>query len=246
MSTQNHYLAGLAYIDQRLDDLNEEFGDLPILEKDKQSEAINTKIQIEETQQILSEITKFVASAKITLVELKDREDKLVNQQFLSRNNKEFDAISREIDQIRLDHTALSDKMRSEGIKEENLSKILEEQKAKYENLQKEIKDISIEIEELAGEQKQEVRELKTKKDAFTAKITTINLKEYNRIRKNYNDAAVQIKRNSCSGCYNAVPAQRIVEIRNNKDMLFLCENCGRILLSDDLEINEDFVNSLI
>jgi predicted nucleic acid-binding Zn-ribbon protein len=246
MSTQNHFLAGLSYIDQRLDDLNEEFGDLPELEKEKQRESINTKIQVEETQQILEEITKFVASAKITLVELKDREDKLVNQQFLSRNNKEFDAISREIDQIRLDHTSLSEKMRSEGIKDENLNKILEEQKANYETLQKEIKDISLEIEELAGEQKQEVRDLKRQKDSCTSKITTINLKEYNRIRKNYNDAAVQVKRNSCSGCYNAVPTQRIVEIRNNKDMLFLCENCGRILLSDDLEINDDLVKSLI
>jgi Zn-ribbon protein, possibly nucleic acid-binding len=103
-----------------------------------------------------------------------------------------------------------------------------------------------VEIEELAGEQKEEVRTLKKQKEIIESKMKIQFLKEYNRIRKNHNDSAVQIKRSSCTGCYNAVPSQRIVEIRNNKDLLYLCENCGRILIADDLEINEDLVKQLI
>lgn len=246
MSTQNHYLAALSIIDQRLDELIEEFGDLPELEKEKQRELINTKVQIDETQSILDEIKKFVATAKITLVELKEKEEKLTSQQFMVRNNKEFDAISREIESLKQEHSSLSDKMRNEGIKEENLAKMLAEQQKKYDELEKEIQDLKVEIEELAGEQKDEVRNLKKQKDTIQSKMKIQYLKEYNRIRKNHNDSAVQIRRASCTGCYNAVPSQRIVEIRNNKDLLYLCENCGRILLADDLEINEDLVKNLI
>lgn len=246
MSTQNHYLAALSFIDQRLDELIEEFGDLPDLEKEKQRELINTKVLIDETKSILDEIKKFVNTAKVTLVELKEKEEKLTAQQFLVRNNREFDAISREIESLKQEHSNLSDKMRNEGIKEENLLKVLEEQQKKYNELESEIQALKLEIEELAGEQKEEVRNLKKQKDAIQSLINIQFLKEYNRIRKNHNDSAVQIKRSSCTGCYNAVPSQRIVEIRNNKNLLYLCENCGRILLADDLEINEQAVSELI
>lgn len=246
MSTQNHFLGALSYIDQRLDELNEEFGDLPELEKDKQRELVNAKSLVEETDGIIKELVHFVSVAKVTLVELKDKEEKLSKQQFMVRNNKEFDALSKEIESLKQEHAALSNKLRSEGIKEENLARILEEQKIKAAELETELNKIKEEIEDLAGEQKQIVRDLRKTKDKIETKIIIANLKEYNRIRVNHNDTAVQIKRNCCSGCFNAVPPQRIVEIRNNKNRLFLCEHCGRILLSDDLEINDALVEEVI
>jgi predicted nucleic acid-binding Zn-ribbon protein len=246
MSTQNHFLGALSHVDQRLDELNEEFGDLPELEKDKQRELINAKSMVEETEGIIKELVHFVSVAKVTLVELKDKEEKLSKQQFLVRNNKEFDALSKEIESLKQEHATLSNKLRSEGIKEENLARILEEQKQKATDLDIELNKIKEEIEELAGEQKQIVRDLRKTKEKIEAKVLIANLKEYNRIRVNHNDTAVQIKRNCCSGCFNAVPPQRIVEIRNNKDKIFLCEHCGRILLSDDLEINDSLVDEVI
>jgi hypothetical protein len=246
MSSQNHYLGALSFVDQRLDELNEEFGDLPELEKDKQRELIDSKSQVEETEAIIKELAHFCNVAKITLMELKDKEENLSKQQFLVRNNKEFDALSKEIENLKQEHSVLSTKLRSEGIKEENLSVILEDQKVKTAGLEAELEKIKIEIEDLAGEQKQIVRDLRTTKEKIEAKITIVNLKEYNRIRVNHNDTAVQIKRNCCSGCFNAVPPQRIVEIRNNKDKIYLCEHCGRIMLSDDLEIDDALVTEVI
>lgn len=246
MSTQNHYLGALSFVDQRLDELNEEFGDLPEIEKDKSRELINAKALVEETEGIIKELTHFISMAKITLVELKDKEENLSKQQFMVRNNKEFDALSKEIESLKQEHFTLSNKLRSEGIKEENLSRILEEQKTNSIQLEEELVKIKEEIEELAGEQKQIVRDLRKTKEKIEKNIVMANLKEYNRIRVNHNDTAVQIKRNCCSGCFNAVPPQRIVEIRNNKDKLFLCEHCGRILLSDDLEISQSLVDEIV
>ncbi|MGB9702778.1 MAG: zinc ribbon domain-containing protein [Candidatus Kapaibacteriota bacterium] len=246
MSTQSHLLAALSYLDQRLDELNEEFGDLPEIEKDKKQQLINSKIQIDETEAILKDLKSFITTAKTTLMDLKEKEDKLTKQQFLVRNNKEFDAISKEIEAIKQEHSTLSSKLRSEGIKEENLIKILEEQKNKYTELENEITKIRAEIEELAGEQKEEIRQLRQTKDKIEKQIKILYLKEYNRIRKNHNDTAVQIKKNSCSGCFSAVTSQRIVEVRNNKNQLYLCEHCGRILLPDDIEINETLISELI
>jgi hypothetical protein len=246
MSTQSHFLAALSFLDQRLDELNEEFGDLPEIEKDKKQQLINAKIQIEETEAILKDLNSFITTAKITLIELKEKEDKLTKQQFLVRNNKEFDAISKEIEAFKQEHSTLSSKLRSEGIKEENLLKILEQQKKEFQEIENEIIKIRADIEELAGEQKEEIRQLRQQKDKIEKLINILYLKEYNRIRKNHNDTAVQIRKNSCSGCFSAVTSQRIVEVRNNKDKLYLCEHCGRILLPDDIEINEILINEIL
>lgn len=246
MITQNHFLAALSFIDQRLDELNEEFGELPKLEKDKQHELALAKLQYEETEKILEDLRKFLSTARVTLVELKEKEDNLSKKQFLVRNNKEFDALSKEIEQIKQEHIDLSARFRNEGIKEENLIKILEEQKNNYEQLKIELLNIRKNIEELAGEQKEEVRLLNEQKEFIVNNLKTYNYKEYNRIRKNLSDAATQIVRGRCSGCFNTITPQKIVEVRNNKDSLYLCDHCGRILLSDDLEINDNLIEELL
>ncbi|HAW09019.1 MAG TPA: hypothetical protein DCW42_07650 [Bacteroidetes bacterium] len=246
MATQNHFIASLAYIDQRLDELNEEFGELPELEKDKQHELAIAKLQYEESQQIFADVQKFVITARNTLVELKEKEENLSKQQFLVRNNKEFDALSKEIEMIKQEHNDLSNRLRNEGVKEENLSRILEDQKANYDKLRAELVKIRQNIEELAGEQKEEVRLLNKQKELIVNNLKTYNYKEYNRIRKNLSDAATQIVRGRCSGCFNTITPQKIVEVRNNKELLYLCDHCGRILLSDDLVIDQNLVEDLL
>jgi predicted nucleic acid-binding Zn-ribbon protein len=61
-------------------------------------------------------------------------------------------------------------------------------------------------------------------------------LYSYDRIRKNYRNglSVVPVERDSCGGCYNAIPPQRQSEIRLHKKIV-VCENCGRILIDSDL-----------
>lgn len=39
----------------------------------------------------------------------------------------------------------------------------------------------------------------------------------------------MQVERNACGGCFNIVPPQRQVEIKEKKKIV-ICEHCGRIL----------------
>jgi predicted nucleic acid-binding Zn-ribbon protein len=57
----------------------------------------------------------------------------------------------------------------------------------------------------------------------------------YERIRKAKGGlAVVPVKRNACGGCYNAVPPQKVLELRRN-NKIYTCEHCGRILVSDEI-----------
>jgi predicted nucleic acid-binding Zn-ribbon protein len=62
-------------------------------------------------------------------------------------------------------------------------------------------------------------------------------LSSYDRIRNNYRNglAVVPVERDSCGGCFNAIPPQKQSEVKQRKKII-VCENCGRILVDDDLE----------
>lgn len=190
-----------------------------------------------ETESILEEIRDFIKKAKKTLVELKEKEDKLTQQQFKVRNNKEFDAITNEINHLKTEHEKLADRMRTEGIKEENLLNILNQQTDELNEAQKELDDKFEEVQRLAGDQDRELSSLREKRSSVLITIPKKFIADYERVRIMHRDAAVLIRKNSCSGCFNAIPAQIIVEVRNNLNTLYFCESCGRLLIPEDCVI---------
>ena len=46
--------------------------------------------------------------------------------------------------------------------------------------------------------------------------------------------AVVPVKKGACGGCFNRVPPQKLLELRQN-DRLYTCERCGRIIVSDEI-----------
>ena len=69
------------------------------------------------------------------------------------------------------------------------------------------------------------------------SKIDERLLSAYGRIRSNVRNglAVVTVKRDACGGCFNRIPPQRQVEIRQGKKLI-VCEYCGRILVADPEE----------
>jgi predicted nucleic acid-binding Zn-ribbon protein len=245
MEHQISRIALLAAIDEQIDELNEEFGDLPQQADHMKVKAEDTKKQLDETQQIIKDIEEFVSKARTTLVELKQREDKLKQQQFNVQNNKEFDSITNEIAYIKREHSKLSEQMRKEALKLENLKAIEEKQAEDMQATDKEYKDKIMEIKNISEEQQAEIISLKEKKEKVLTTIDERHLHTYNRARTMFSDAAVAITRTSCSGCFNMLPAQQMVDVRNNPDLVYTCENCGRILLPEDCKISDEDIDKI-
>lgn len=242
MKYQLQYLIALSIVDRRQDDLEEEFGDLPeqISKMKKKHNELVTYYK--ETQKILDEVKDFILKTRKKLEEDKAREEKLSKQQFLVRNNKEFDAITREIEFLREEFARLSEELRQANLKEENLINTLETQKKEAEEAKKELEELEHDYELIATNQNEELNEIKEARSKILKYIDLQILDMYNKIRVMHKDAIVKVKRNSCTGCYSNIPPQRIVEIRNNLDKIYTCENCGRILYPEDLEIESEFI----
>ena len=243
MQSQIYKLATLSYIDAELDELEEEYGDLPQQVKDAELKVQERQELADETEGILNDVREFKKNSQVTLAELKTKEEKLSKQQFLVRNNKEFDAITKEIEHIRFEYNRLSDEMRTVGVKEENLLRMLDQQKHDVKIVENELKDKKEELEDISSDQNEEVGNLRKKREKVIKEIDSSVMEIYGRIRTLHHDACVMVKKNSCSGCFSAVPPQIIVEIRNNLNDLYYCENCGRILYPEELGINESVLD---
>lgn len=243
MKSELQYLAELAIIDQKLDELHEDCGDLPQIIKKLEKKVNDLDMLVRETEQYITDMKKFKSDSKLALQTLKDKEDKLSQQQFNVRNNKEFDAITKEIEHSRSEFVRITDELRNLGVKEENLNMALTEQKKNADEAKAELDAKLAELELITSDQNDELNDLKKIKNDLKVNITKHWYGEYLRIRTFHADAVVAIKKNSCTGCYSSIPPQKLVEIRNSEDKIYYCENCGRVLYPQDLYIEQSILD---
>jgi hypothetical protein len=92
------------------------------------------------------------------------------------------------------------------------------------------------ELEKIIAETEKEEKHYNKEADAARKHVDERLLLSYDRIRKNYRNglAVVPVERDSCGGCFHAIPPQKQSEIKLRKKVM-VCENCGRILVDADL-----------
>jgi predicted nucleic acid-binding Zn-ribbon protein len=225
----------LQSIDDQLDELEEMRGDLPnaVQALEEKINAIKEDIVSKETEQ--KDSLKKRKENENEIEKLKENQKKFKAQLYQVRNNKEYDALTKEIDhtdelisKFEAENDALADMSKKltdeiESVKPQ-LDELNEELKVKQADLKVIIKANEKEEAKLRGKRKE--IEVQTKKPDHAA---------YMRIRKAKKGMAVAtIRRSACSGCHNIVPPQRQLEIRRN-NKLFFCEYCGRILVSTEV-----------
>ena len=90
------------------------------------------------------------------------------------------------------------------------------------------------ELDSIEAETAQQVADLMAKAEKAKQPIDERLLAAYNRIRSNVHNglAVVTVTRDACGGCFNRIPPQRQVDIRQGKKLI-VCEYCGRILVSE-------------
>ncbi len=228
--TQMRSVAKLAGFDAQLDEIRQDLGDLPDQVK-AMEDAVRQKLaSAEEIQKQLDELLDSRSKASITLQELRDREAKIADQQFNVRNNREFDAITHELEAIKTERNRINDEQRTSAVKEENLRIILSERQKLLAEAQEDLLGKEKELASHSLEHSDELKALIAGRREALASLKNSAIDEYDRIRTFHNAAAVSVRKNSCSGCFSKVPPQKVVEIRNHQDKIYFCEHCGRIL----------------
>ena len=224
----------LQNIDNQLDELEELRGDLPNAVGALQEKIENIKNDIinKETEQ--KESLKKRKENEEEIEKLKESQKKFKAQLYQVRNNKEYDALTKEIDHS----DEMIGKLEAENDAFADLSKKLteiDEVKPLLDELNEELKVKQADLKVIIKSNEKEEAKLRAKRKEIESLTKKADQSAYMRIRKAKKGTAVStIRRSACSGCHNIVPPQRQLEIRRN-NKLFFCEYCGRILVSQEV-----------
>lgn len=224
-------LITLQECDNRLNALKLQKGDLPSLIENLSEDLAAQKEKAEESQERTSKLQSdrrmFEKEIEASKAQLKKYEDQLYKVQ----NNKEYDAISLEIDTKKVEIENLENKIIQTLEDEESIKSEITELTESVTTLDKQLKENKQELEEIDVQTREEEERLQKEREKIAATVEKRFLGQYERIRKAKNGLAVApVSRSSCGGCFSTIPPQRIVEVRE-MGRLYTCEYCGRIMV---------------
>ena len=230
----------LQKIDSKIDGINKVKGELPLEVQDLEDEMAGMKTRIEHINAEIEELNTLTKQRKREVDQAKIMIGNYKEQQNNVRNNREFDAITKEIEYQELE-IELAEKRLKEyaaGVKIKKAQ--LEEAEAQSKERLADLGAKKAELEGIEAETAPLVAEYSVQGEGVKAKIDERLLSAYDRIRRNVRNglAVVTVKRDACGGCFNRIPPQRQVDIRQGKKII-ICEYCGRILVADPDEPQE-------
>ena len=227
-------------IDSKIDAINKVKGELPLEVQDLEDEmaGLQTRIdninaEIEELNTLTKQRKREVDQAKIMIGNYKEQQNHV-------RNNREYDAITKEIEYQELEIELAEKRLREYAGAMKGKKLQLEDAEAIAADRGADLKLKREELEGIEAETAPQVAEFEAQAEEAKKKIDERLMVAYNRIRKNVRNgmAVVTVKRDACGGCFNHIPPQRQADIRQGKKII-ICEYCGRILVADPEEMTE-------
>ena len=230
----------LQKIDSKIDEINKVKGELPLEVQDLEDEMAGMKTRIEHINAEIEELNTLTKQRKREVDQAKIMIGNYKEQQNNVRNNREFDAITKEIEYQELEIELAEKRLKeySAGVKAKKLQ--LEEAENLSVERAADLAAKKAELEGIEAETAPLVAEYAAQGERVKEKIDERLLAAYDRIRRNVRNglAVVTVKRDACGGCFNRIPPQRQVDIRQGKKII-ICEYCGRILVADPEETHE-------
>lgn len=233
-------LVKLQTIDSKIDELKKLRGDLPDEVQDLEDEMEGYRTRLGRFESDTKELEEGIKKNKENIKEAEKLVKKYSEQQKNVKNNREFDAITKETELQELE-VQICEKRIKEGkdkieSKKEEIKKIetlIQERSDDLDNKKKE-------LDEILNESKEEEKRLLGDREKATKKIEEKLLKYYERLRGSLSNglAVVRVVRGAAEGCNIIIPPQKIAEIREKKKIV-IDEHSGRILADVDMESME-------
>jgi predicted nucleic acid-binding Zn-ribbon protein len=233
-------LYNLQQIDSKLDSIVVLKGELPMEVSDLEDEISGIQTRVEKNKNAISEVDTEISRHNTNIKESEALIAKYEKQLDNVKNNREFDALTKEIGlqklEIQLSQKKIKEATASKDTKTEALSQLT----AKLDQRKKDVEAKKVELQKII--EKTEKEEVKLAKESEKARkgIEDRLLVSYDKIRKAYRNglSVVTISRGACGGCFNRIPPQLQIEIGQMKKII-ACEHCGRVLIDEKAFVEE-------
>jgi len=223
----------LQLVDSNLDDVEELKGDLPARVKDLEEQIAEVTAVVNAKQAFLDDFVAARDKADSDVADFEEKLKKYKAQQYQVRNNKEYDAITKEIDFAEESIKTLTVQFENFENQMSMAKTELTEHQAHLKELTDVLNEKKRELAEVSKETEEEELKYRHEREKLLVRINKDFLYKYEKIRSARGKAVVPFRKHSCGGCGNRIPPQHIIEIRRD-DALYVCQHCGRIVVSDE------------
>ena len=231
-------LYALQQADTEIDKILQLSGELPLEVEALENEIADLKAKSAGVAEQIEGLNAKISEAKHNIVECEAQLEKYRSQLDNVSNSREYDSLNKEIENQDL-LKAIAEKNIDEAkkailAKKADMEAIKEKVEVRTGDLKAKTTELSTIVESTAAEEER----LRAKREACAEKIDARTMSAYDRIRKSCNNhlAVVSVfNGDSCGGCFNSIPPQRLIDIASNKKMI-ICEYCGRILVNPDFD----------
>lgn len=226
----------LQVIDSKIDKLRSVRGELPMEVADLEDELAGLETRSENLDAEIRQMENSISANKTKIMDAKANIKKYEKQLDNVKNNREFDALNKEIEIAGLEVQAAEKKIKNAQFDIEQKTQAKEVLTGELEGRKIDLKNKKAELDTIVEETEKEESSLLALREKAVVGIDERLLKGYNSIRgsvKNGIGIAI-IERDSCGGCFSKIPPQRQADIRQRKKIL-VCEHCGRVLVDPQL-----------
>ena len=226
----------LQNIHTKIDKIRQVRGELPMEVADLEDEVAGLETRIQKIKAELDDTEDAIVNRKNMIKEAQALIKKYEKQLEDVKNNREYDALTKEVEIQNLEIQVCEKKIKEHGFEIASKTEIYDQALANLEARKGDLDLKRGELETITAETEKEEQALLKKADKAETQIEERLLTAYHRLRSNAVNglAVVTIDRDSCSGCFNQIPPQRQLDIRQRKKVI-VCEHCGRILVDEAL-----------
>lgn len=234
IGAQLRALVRLQHIDSRIDQLEKLRGDLPDEIRDLEDEKAGLQTRIEKYQQERKDNEINARRAELDAKESEALIKRYEEQQLQVRNNREYDALTKEIE-------AQRQRIAEAQLQTEEIAGSVDERDAAIAAAEERLAELDAVLSGKKGElsavmkdTEAEQKKLQKERDSAAEAVDDRYLYAYERLRDRHRDgrAVVPLERGAAAGF--SVPPQRQMEIRQ-RDRIIPCEHTGRIVVDSDL-----------
>lgn len=222
-------LVELQDIDSQLEDLNSLLGDLPKMVDELNEKENSLKDRVEADKASLKEINLNSSKSEKVNSDIQEKINKLTDQLFLVTNNKQYDALTNEIEHLKEQKKENEELLISNLEEKETLEKNINENEESLIELKTDLDVRRNKLDEALSETADEKAALENSRKKQVTEIDDNTMQVYNKvISARSGIAVVPLSGNSCGGCGAALPLQMVSEIRAGD--LHNCQSCGRFV----------------
>ena len=232
------HLVELQGIDTKLKDLNDLLGDLPskVEGLNEQEESINNSLK--NNKKRLKELEVELHKGEVFISQLDDKVNTLKDQLFLVTNNKQYDALMKEVDHIKNKKSDFENQAIEYLEEKEDLMNSVNTMEAELKDLSNDLSKRREKLETAILNSADEKSVLEKKRQDKIDKIDLNTISVYDKVMGARGGlAVVQLEGSGCGGCGSHIPPQTIAEVRAGEGT-HRCDICGRFLYNQEKVVN--------